>query len=342
MTLARYVVVAIAATTGAVALSTPSSPQALEPSSPAGAWYKGQLHTHTLNSDGDSTPDDVVRWYREHGFNFVAITDHNYLTSVDGLNAVHGADDKFLVIRGEELTDRFGDRPIHVNGLEPASVIRPPGGTSVVSMVQNMIDAIRSARGVPSINHPNYGWAISADELRQIQRTRLFEVFNGHPLVNNAGGGGVPGLEETWDRILSSGKLIYGIAVDDAHYFKRPEDTTVPRPGFGWVYVRAARLEARAIVESLERGEFYSSTGVELESMDASAASLRIAVKVDRLSKYRIQFIGRQGTVLAETTTTPATYAFKGDEGYVRAKVFESNGKVAWIQPVPVGTSAPQ
>ena len=97
---------------------------------------------------------------------------------------------------------------------------------------------------MPSINHPNFGWAISADELAQLQRTRLFEVFNGHPTVNNLGGGGVPGLEEVWDRMLSSGKLLYGIAVDDAHYFKRPEDKTAPRPGQGWVYVRAAAARA--------------------------------------------------------------------------------------------------
>src|SRR5687768_6894987 len=319
-----------------------SRPQALRPSSAGGNWYKGQLHTHTLNSDGDSTPDDVVRWYREHGYNFVVITDHNYLTNVDGLNALHGADDKFQVIKGVEVTDRFGDKPIHVNGLDPATLIKPPGGNSVVSMVQNMIDAIKAASGVPSVNHPNYGWAISADELAQLQRTRLFEVFNGHPLVNNLGGGGVPGLEETWDRILSSGKLLYGIAVDDAHYFKRPEDTTVPRPGFGWVYVRAARLEPRAIVDALERGEFYSSTGVELQAIDASASALTVTVREERSSKYRIQFIGRQGRVLSETTTSPATYTFTGDEGYVRAKVIESNGKLAWIQPVPAGASAPK
>jgi hypothetical protein len=309
---------------------------------PQGVWFKGNLHTHTLNSDGDSTPDDVVRWYREHGYHFVTITDHNYLTSVDGLNALHGADDKFVVIKGEEVTDRFGDKPIHVNGLDPESFIKPPGGRSVVAMVQNMIDAIRAARGVPSVNHPNYGWAISPDELAQLQRTRLFEVFNGHPLVNNLGGGGVPGLEETWDRMLSSGKLLYGIAVDDAHYFKRPEDKTAPRPGFGWVHVRAARLEPRAIVEALERGEFYSSTGVEMQTIDVSASALTITVREERSSKYRIQFIGRQGRVLSETTASPATYIFKGDEGYVRAKVIESNGKLAWIQPVPAGASAPK
>ena len=305
-------------------------------------WFKGNLHSHTLNSDGDSTPDDVVKWYREHDYNFVVITDHNYLTNVDGLNALHGADGKFLVIKGEEVTDRFGEKPIHVNGLDPASFIKPPGGSSVVDMVQNMVDAIRTARGVPSVNHPNFGWAISAEELGQVQRTKLFEVFNGHPTVNNLGGGGVPGLEETWDRILSSGRLLYGIAVDDAHTFKRPEDKTAPRPGTGWVYVRVPRLEPRAIVDALERGDFYSSTGVELQAVSVSPSSLSIAVREERSSKYRIQFIGRQGRVLSEATSSPASYVFKGDEGYVRAKVIESNGKLAWLQPVPAGPSAPK
>jgi hypothetical protein len=305
-------------------------------------WYKGNLHTHTLNSDGDSTPDDVVRWYREHGYQFLVLTDHNYLTSVDGLNALHGASDQFLVVKGEEVTGRYGEKPVHVNGLEVERLVDAPDGSSVVDVAQKMVDAIRAARGIPSINHPNFGWAFSTAELGQIQRTRLFEVFNGHPLVNNLGGGGVPGLEETWDRILSSGKLLYGVAVDDAHYFKRPWDAYAPAPGKGWVYVRSPRLEGRALVDALERGEFYASTGVELSGLDVAGSTITIAVKQIPTSKYRIQFIGREGRVLSEATTSPASYTFKGDEGYVRAKVLESNGKFAWVQPVPVGASGPR
>jgi hypothetical protein len=308
----------------------------------AQVFYKGNLHTHTLNSDGDSTPDDVVRWYREHGYNFVTITDHNYLTNVEGLNALHGAEDLFIVMKGEELTDRFANKPVHINGLAPNAFIKPTGGTSVLDMAQKMIDAIRGAGAVPSVNHPNFGWAISADELLQLQRTKLFEVFNGHPLVNNMGGGGVPGLEEVWDRMLSSGKMLYGVAVDDAHYFKRPEDKTAPRPGQGWVYVRAPKLESRALVDALERGDFYASTGVELQSINATASSLTITIKTEAQSKYRVQFIGRQGRILHEAISSPASYTFKGDESYVRAKVLESNGKAAWVQPVPVGSSAPK
>jgi hypothetical protein len=299
-------------------------------------WYKGNTHTHTLNSDGDSTPDEVVRWYREHGYHFLVLSDHNYLTSVDGLNALHGADDRFLVVKGEEVTDVFQQKSIHVNGLDVERKVDPQGGASVVDVIQRNVDAIRAASGVPHVNHPNFRWSITADELRQVKNNRLFEIFNGHPQVNNLGGGGVPGLEEAWDAILSSGVLLYGIAVDDAHVFKRPGDTSVAGPGRGWVVVRAPRLEARAILDALERGDFYASTGVELADYQATARGITVTVKPDSWAKYRVQFIGRGGRILREEATSTASYTFEGGEGYVRAKVIESNGRVAWTQPVAV------
>ena len=135
-------------------------------------WFKGNTHTHTLNSDGDSTPDEVVRWYREHGYRFLVLTDHNFLTSVEGLNALHGADQQFLVVKGEEVTDRFGDKPLHVNGLDVARQVRPQGGTSVVETLQRNVDAIRAENGIPHINHPNFRWAITPAELGQVRNTR--------------------------------------------------------------------------------------------------------------------------------------------------------------------------
>ncbi|MEX2271069.1 MAG: CehA/McbA family metallohydrolase [Vicinamibacterales bacterium] len=300
---------------------------------PAQRWYKGNTHTHTLNSDGDSTPDDVVRWYREHGYRFLVLTDHNHLTTVGALNALHGADEKFLVIKGEEVTDRFGEKPLHVNGLDVAEKVDPQGGTSVVDVLQRNVDAIRRAQGVPHINHPNFGWAISAEELRQVKNNRLFEIFNGHPMVNNLGGGTVPGLEAVWDALLSSGVRLYGIAVDDAHTFKQPGNPAVAGPGRGWVMVRAAKLEARALLDAMERGDFYASTGVELSDYRADQRSMTVTVRKTLFSKYRIQFIGEGGNVLQESLDSPATYAFTGSEAYVRAKVIESNGAVAWCQP---------
>jgi hypothetical protein len=297
-------------------------------------WYKGNTHTHTLNSDGDSTPDEVARWYREHGYRFLVLSDHNFLTSVDGLNALHGADELFLLIKGEEISDRFGDKPIHVNGLDLREKVEPRHGSSVLEVMQRNVDAIRIAGGVPHINHPNYEWAITADDLKQVQNDKLFEVYNGHHLVNNFGGGGVPGMEEVWDRILSSGKLMYGLADDDAHVFKQPGNPNVPGPGRGWVFVRAEKLEPRSIVEALERGDFYASTGVELTDYQVTAKAITIAIKQTPSSKYRVQFIGRNGQVLTEVTSSPAVYELRGNEPYVRARILESNGRVAWTQPV--------
>jgi hypothetical protein len=300
---------------------------------PALRWYKGNTHTHTLNSDGDSTPDEVVRWYREHGYRFLVLTDHNHLTSIDALNALHGADEQFLIVKGEEVTDRFGDKSLHINGLDVAHKVDPQGGTSVVDVLQRNVDAIRHAKGIPHINHPNFRWSITADELKQVTNNRLFEIYNGHPMVNNLGGGSVPGLEEVWDAILTSGVRLYGIAVDDAHTFKQPGNPAVAGPGRGWVVVRAAKLEARALLDAMERGDFYASTGVELENYQADATSMTVTVKKTTFSKYRIQFIGEGGKVLQESLDSPATYTFTGKETYVRAKVIESNGAVAWCQP---------
>jgi hypothetical protein len=302
-------------------------------------WYKGNTHTHTLNSDGDSTPEDVVRWYREHGYQFLVLTDHNFLTGVDALNALHGADERFLVMKGEEVTDKFGDKPLHLNGLDVAELVTPQKGTSVVDTLQRNVDAIRKVQGIPHINHPNFGWAVTAEELRQVENNKLFEIFNGHPHVNNQGGGGIAGLEAAWDHILTSGQMLYGIAVDDAHVFKRPWDRDAARPGQGWVMVRAERLQPRALLEAMERGEFYASTGVELSELQTNEQEIAITIKEDPTAKYRIQFIGKGGKLLKEEITSPARYQIRGDEGYVRGKVLDSNGLIAWTQPVKVRPS---
>ena len=313
----------------------------------AGRWFKGNTHTHTLNSDGDSSPDDVVRWYRDHKYQFLVLTDHNYLTSVDGLNALHGADDKFLVIKGEEVSSGFQSKPLHINALNPDRVVAASReGSTVAEVLQKNVDAIRMAGGVPHVNHPNFGWAITADDLASVRNNKLFEVYNGHPMVNNAGGSGHPSLEQTWDALLSRGIVLFGLATDDAHEFKKLDDLSSSRPGMGWVMVRAEKLDAKAIVAAIDRGDFYASTGVELAAYEASPTAITIKVKPrlwgsqpsdNMWAGYRITFIGKGGTVLREIDGTDATYTVKGSEGYVRARITQSDGKAAWTQPVMVG-----
>lgn len=297
-------------------------------------WFRGNTHTHTLNSDGDSTPDEVVAWYREHGYHFLVLTDHNFVTGVDALNALHGADDRFLIIKGEEVSDSFAGKPLHINGLNLDQVVAPQGGQSVVEVLQNNVDAIRSERGVPHINHPNFRWSLTGSDLEAVQRYRLLEIFNGHPRVNNLGGGNRPSVEQIWDHLLSRGKRIYGIAVDDAHVFKRPWDREAARPGQGWVVVRAIELTSEAILSAMEAGHFYASTGVEIEDYQVSDLSMIVKIKPIGDTQYRTLFIGSGGKILTESSGRQSTYIFTGSEEYVRCKILDSNGNVAWLQPV--------
>jgi hypothetical protein len=295
-------------------------------------WFKGNTHTHTLNSDGDSTSDDVVKWYRERGYGFVFITDHEYITDVAPLNALFARSDQFLVISGQEVTDSFGGKPYHSNGLGITKAIMPAKLNGAVETLQKNIDNIVAAGGIAQINHPNFGWALTADHLIKLRGYSLLEIHNGHFLVNNQGSIDAPSAESLWDAVLSSGKAVYAIADDDSHSFKRIGDPTASTPGHGWIYVRAGELTRNAIMDGIKTGNFYASTGVELTDLELGPKQVSVSIKTLTNSRYRTQFIGKNGKMLAETGANPAVYQIIGNEGYVRARVVESNGKMAWTQ----------
>jgi hypothetical protein len=296
-------------------------------------WYKGNTHTHTNNSDGDSSPDDVVKWYRSNGYNFVVITDHEYITPVAPLNDLHGKDGVFLVISGQEVTDHVKNVPYHINGLGLTRVVMPARLDDPVATLLANIDAVTKAGGLPQLNHPNFGWALTAPQIRRLEGVLLMEIANAHPLVNNYGGGGRPSVEEIWDELLTAGKVIYGIADDDSHTFKRPGDRTMALPGQAWIYVRAEELTPQALFAAMKKGDFYGSTGVELDDVASDDNSIVVDIKAQRGRLYRTEFIGSGGRVLAVSSSDPAVYKIVGDEGYVRARITDSNGLRAWTQP---------
>lgn len=322
----------------------------------AGRWYRGNTHAHTLNTDGDSPPDVVARWYREHGYQFTFITDHEFITDVGPLNALFGAAGRFLLISGQEITQRVADtthpegrRQAHVNALGVTEVIRPLGergiaeGTTIAATYARNIPAVRAAGGVAQVNHPNFRWSVALDQLVDIPDSTLIEIWNGHPTVYNLGGtdsagNTMPSVEALWDSLLTRGKLIFGVADDDSHSF-RPHDAENPnlaRPGRGWIMVRADTLTSDAILTSLRRGDFYSSTGITLRTYraDNRVIELEIAPASDR--RYLTEFVGSGGAVLAAVPGTAARYEITGSEGYVRARIVDSSGRRAWMQPVMV------
>ncbi len=296
-------------------------------------WYKGNLHTHTTHSDGDSSPDFVARWYKEHGYRFLVLSDHNYFTNPEGLNGVFGAPERFLLIGGEEVTSRFEARAVHVNAYGIRETVPPRFGPTLLETIQQNVDAVNAAGGLPSLNHPNFQWSITAEDMARTRGLKLFEVYNGHPQVHNIGGGGFAGPEEMWDAVLSSGRRIFGVAVDDAHHFQvfGPQYSN---PGRGWVAVKAPELTMRAVLAAIDAGDFYASTGVELDDMTRHDRGLRIKIQQQGDFRYTTRFISEHGKVLKESFELESECELKPGDRYVRATVTDSMGWKAWIQPV--------
>jgi len=120
------------------------------------------------------------------------------------------------------------------------------------------------------------------------------------------------------------------------HELKEPWEPKAAKPGQAWVMVRAKELTVNAILKSLEQGNFYSSTGIELLEYKVNNKKIEIIYKENEHATYTVLFIGKGGKVLKEDFSTPAIYNFQGDEKYVRAKILDSNGNVAWTQPVMI------
>ena len=196
---------------------------------PAARWFKGNTHTHTLNSDGDSTPEEVVKWYRDNGYNFLVLTDHEKITPVEPLNTAFGKPGEFVVISGQEITDRAEGKPHHVNALGITTASMPKKAAVSLANLQANVDAVIALGGVPQINHPNFGWALTAETLSKTEGVMLFELFNGHPLVNNMGGGAVhPRLNSYGMQCFRAG----GLSTEwPLTMFTRSENSaTAPRP----------------------------------------------------------------------------------------------------------------
>ncbi len=294
-------------------------------------WYKGNTHCHTTNSDGDELPRRVVRWYRDHGYNFLLITDHDYITEIKYLDT--DKNDDFILIPGEEVTDWFNDARVHVNAINITECIEPQRGNSIVETLQNNVDAIVNAGGIAQINHPNREWSFTDAEISQIKNARLLEVYNFTYASNNFSAGGALGMEEIWDRLLSGGFLLYGVASDDSHYYISEFRPGKAHPGTGWIMVKAKELSPQAIVQALENGNFYMTIGVLLKDVIITENEYIIEIEQYNDRKYTTYFIGKDGTILEEVYGTRAVYSFKGDELYVRARIFASSGEFACTQP---------
>ena len=372
-------------------------------------WWKGNLHTHSLWSDGDDFPEMITEWYQQHGYHFLALSDHNVLQAGDkwinatnanvrlalgkyvqrhGTNWVEQRDEKgqqlvrlktlkefrkrfekpeqFLLIQSEEITDRYKNAPVHINATNLREAIKPLGGDSVLEVMQNNVNAIFEQRKrtgqpmFPHLNHPNFGWGVTAEELMQVKGERFFEVYNGHPTVHSEGDATHASTDRMWDIILTRRltelalEPLFGLATDDSHHY-HTNAVGKSNSGRGWVMVRATHLTPEKLIAALEAGDFYSTSGVRLKDVRRETNRYALEIEGEAGVTYTTQFIGTRkgfdpqnepvrapngealrvthrysadvGAVLAEVKGTSPGYTLKGDEIYVRAKIISSKIK---------------
>ena len=291
---------------------------------------------------------------------------------------------EYLLIQGEEITDRFAKSPVHLCATNTLELLPPTGGDSVADVIQRNLLAAQSRRErsgtktLVHLNHPNYGYAVTAEQLLPAAGGNFFEVYNGHPAVNNDGDETHASTERMWDIINSfrlqqgNPSLLYGLATDDCHNYFEKEPGKRAQPGRGWVTVLASTLTPDSLVDSLEAGRFYSSSGVTLKSITFDGQKLRIEIQPQDGVTYNTRFIGTDrnfpqestpadadeakaalltrrysdqiGKVLAETSGPAAEYKLTGSELYIRAVITSSkphpnpgvSGELerAWVQPI--------
>ena len=298
-------------------------------------WYAGNLHCHSTNSDGDSSPKDVANWYYKNGYSFVSITDHNTLTHVEE----YTLDNKdFIGITGSEYTRSCDGVQTHLNGFginEP--LLLPKETDSVVESIQFGVDEINKAGGLAMINHPNWLWSFGANEISQIEGATFFEVYNAGITCNNEGDEEHDSTDEIWDEVLSAGKPILGIASDDAHHYNSPPiSPNGPKDasGTGWVWVQAEELTQQAILENLKKGNFIATTGVKLKTLSREATEIKFEIEPMGEIKFTTTFIGKNGEILDKQMGNSVAYQIKGNEGYVRARIESTDCIKAWVQPI--------
>ncbi|MEX2308694.1 MAG: hypothetical protein WD738_13930 [Pirellulales bacterium] len=371
-------------------------------------WWRGNIHTHSLWSDGNDFPEMIADWYRSHGYHFLALSDHNVLSQGvrwmkhdeivkrghkdalakyldrfgDDWVETRGAPDtpdheirlkpldefrklfeepgRFLMIQGEEISDRAEGLPVHLNATNLEELIAPLGGRTVVEAINNNLRAAeeqakRTGREIlVHLNHPNFGYAVTAEELAAVLRERFVEVYNGHPGVGHLGDAQHASVEQIWDiaNTIRLGQLaappLYGLATDDSHHYDGQQSV---RPGRGWIMVRAAKLEPETLIQAIKQGNFYGSSGVTLRDVryDPQKKIVQINIEPEHGIEYTTQFIGTKigydptskprtdkdgkplrtsriysndiGQVFATVEGTLPSYQLTGKELYVRAVV---------------------
>lgn len=290
-----------------------------------GQWYKAALHMHTTASDGDVDVPARIKQYIKRGYDLVAITDHWVVNKAGGL-----FDEKILVVRGMEAHPTFQKFPAD-NELIPHPknnhfvCLNLPESFEIKKDLkpQQVIDIVNEAGGGVIYAHP-YWMGHTINEMLSVDGYMAIEVYNGVADIRGNGHASVH-----WDQLLDKGVILPAVAADDVHYSEEID--------MGWTMIKAKKLNAKEIINSLKKGCNYASCGPTIEKYWVENRIVKI--KCSPVSEISFTghgvfssgwvFKGENGKLLTCVEWTP----YEGCE-FVRAEVTDANGKHAWTNPI--------
>ena len=292
---------------------------------------KGELHCHTTRSDGQGDPADVIRMYKEHGFDFLALTDHRRYNYEN-----FAPETEITIIPGMEMDRNLPGPGVHCHHIVCVGPQKDQGNgfeqdqyfdsarIETAAECQEMLDWIHAANNLTVYCHPEWS-GVSAREFEELEGNFAMEIWNSGCAIED----GVDTNAAYWDELLIQGKKIYGVATDDGHAMYQHCN--------GWVCVNAEN-NVSDILEALKSGAFYASCGPEIYDFrieDGKAIVECSPVKEIQFRHFRVPY---KHTVAAEgETVTTASVNVREGTGYIRATMVDEQGRRAWTNPIFLG-----
>ncbi|RZU53979.1 hypothetical protein EV385_5915 [Krasilnikovia cinnamomea] len=286
------------------------------------AWYRGDMHLHTVHSDGQRTPDRLAADARARGLDFFASTEHN-TRAANQIWGQHATDD-LLIIGGEEVTTRHGHWLALGLSAEWVDWRYAPGQ----GLFERYADAVRALGGIAVAAHPltpgpGALWEFGYDHVDGI------EVWNGPWTLDDAA------AVRMWDGLLRQGRRVAAVGNSDAH---GPGDVV----GLPHTVVYAPELSRAAILAAVRAGRSYlaESAGVTLDltaaaggrvagpgqTLETGAGSVEVTAVVSGVPGTTVTLHTRHGQVaagyIAGTGAGVLTWRTRGARaGFLRAEV---------------------
>lgn len=302
-----------------------------------GQFYKANLHAHTTLSDGQLTPEELKKVYKEQGYSVVAYTDHRRYCNHAELN-----DDGFLALAALEVdiaawpsSQRLRDRApcYHLNFYDLNPEVDPQGKQDItlperryddLNYINAYVDYMYRKGFIGCYNHPYWSMQ-TAKDYEGLRGCFAMEIYNHGCEVD-----GLYGYNpQSYDEMLRAGSRIYCLATDDNHN-ANPFDSHMNDSFGGFVEIKAPALTYKDIINALLRGEFYSSTGPKIEELYMVGRTL--CITSSPVEKIYVITEGRhchQAVAKKGETITSATFTLDGTEGYIRVDCRDEKGNHA-------------